>query len=117
MNQYYLYAFMKDQGPSVPVRNYHPRGGGAGAIVNVAGVGVLNGSKHAAAARQLVEYLLSAEAQQYFADETYEYPLVAGPTAHPDLLPLSQIVHPDLDLSNLADLEGTLRLMREVGVL
>ena len=101
----------------MPVRNYHPRGGGAGAIVNVAGVGVLNGSKHAAAARQLVEYLLSAEAQQYFADETYEYPLVAGPTAHPDLLPLSQIVHPDLDLSNLADLEGTLRLMREVGVL
>ena len=117
VNHYYLYALMKDRGPAVPARNYHPRGGGAGAIVNIAGVGVLSGSGHAAAARRLVDYLLGAEAQQYFADETFEYPLVAGVRAHPDLLPLGQINQPDLDLSNLADLEGTLRLMREVGVL
>ena len=117
VNHYYLYGFIKDQGPSVSARNYHPRGGGAGAIVNVAGVGVLKGSKNAAAAQRLVDYLLSAESQQYFSQETFEYPLVAGVPAHPDLLPLGQINQPDVDLSNLADLEGTLRLMREVGVL
>ncbi len=51
------------------------------------------------------------------ADETFEYPLVAGVEAHPDLLPLDQINQPDIDLANVADLAGTLRLMRDVGVL
>ena len=117
VNHYYLYGYIKDQGPAVAARNYHPRGGGAGAIVNVAGVGLLKGSKNASASQSLVDYLLSAGAQQYFSDETFEYPLLAGVPAHPDLLPLNQINQPDVDLSNLADLEGTLRLMREVGVL
>jgi len=116
VNQYYLYGIIKDRGP-VTAANYHPRGGGSGAIVNVAGVGILNTARNASAAQQLVDYLLSPAAQQYFADETFEYPLIEGATAHPDLLPIGQINHPDVDLSNLADLEGTLRLMRDLGIL
>ena len=117
VNHYYLYGFLRDQGPSFPARNYHPRAGGAGAIVNVAGVGLLSTARSSAAAQRFVDYLLSADAQQYFADQTFEYPLVAGVESHPDLLPLAQINHPDIDLANLADIEATLRLMREVGVL
>jgi iron(III) transport system substrate-binding protein len=117
VNHYYLYGLMKEQGPSVAARNYHPRAGGAGAIVNVAGAGILSTAGNPTAAQQFVDYLLAPAAQQYFAEETYEYPLVEGVAAHPDLLPIAQINHPDVDLSNLADLEGTLRLMREVGVL
>jgi iron(III) transport system substrate-binding protein len=117
VNHYYLYGFLQEQGWSFPARNYHPRGGGAGSIVNVAGVGILGTSRDPSAAQQFVDYLLSADAQHYFADQTYEYPLVAGFDPHPDLLPLGQINHPDIDLSNLADLGSTLRLMREVGVL
>ncbi|MBA2448637.1 MAG: iron ABC transporter substrate-binding protein [Chloroflexi bacterium] len=117
VNHYYLYGFLKDRGPSFSARNYHPRTGGAGAIVNVAGVGLLSTATSSAAAQRFVDYLLSADAQQYFADQTFEYPLVAGVEPHPDLLPLAQINHPDIDLANLADLEVTLRLMREVGVL
>jgi len=117
VNHYYLYGFLKDRGPSFPARNYHPPAGGAGAIVNVAGVGLLNTATSSAAAQRFVDYLLSADAQQYFAAQTFEYPLVAGIEPHPDLLPLAQINHPDIDLANLADLEATLHLMREVGVL
>jgi iron(III) transport system substrate-binding protein len=117
VNHYYLYSFLQEQGPSFAARNYHPRAGGAGAIVNVAGAGILNTARNAAAAQQFVDYLLSADAHQYFADQTFEYPLVAGVEPHPDLVPLAQISHPDIDLANLADLEATLRLMREVGVL
>jgi iron(III) transport system substrate-binding protein len=117
VNHYYLYGAMKERGPSIAARNYHPRAGGAGAIVNVAGVGILKTAANPGPAQQLVDYLLSPAAQQYFADETFEYPLVEGIAPHPDLIPLAQINHPDVDLSNLADLEGTLRLMREVGVL
>jgi len=34
-----------------------------------------------------------------------------------DLVPLSEIETPNIDLSNLDDLEGTLELLRETGVL
>lgn len=117
VNHYYLYGVVKDRGTAVPARNYHPRAGGAGAIVNVAGVGVLKTAKSSDGAQRLVEYLVSADAQRYFAEQTVEYPLAAGVPAPAELQPLAQINQPDLDLSSLADLEGTLRLMREVGVL
>ena len=116
VNHYYLYGVMKERG-SVPVRNYHPSAGGAGAIVNVAGAGILKSTKNPSAAQRFLDYLLSSTAQQYFAEQTFEYPLVSGIPAHADLVPLAQINHPDVDLSSLAELEGTLRLMREVGVL
>lgn len=45
VNHYYLYAIQKDQGP-IPVRNYHPRDGRAGAMINVAGAGILASSKN-----------------------------------------------------------------------
>ena len=46
-----------------------------GALINVAGAGVIAGTKNQAAAEQFVAYLLSQQAQEYFASETYEYPL------------------------------------------
>ena len=57
------------------------------------------------------------ESQEYFAEETQEYPLVAGVAANPELPSLAEIDSPDIDLSDLADLEGTLRLIQEAGVL
>ncbi|TAK21541.1 MAG: iron ABC transporter substrate-binding protein [Chloroflexota bacterium] len=115
-NHYYVYSFYKEKGESFPVRNYHPRGGGADAMVNVAGVGILTTSRSRDAASRLVEYLLSADAQRYFADATYEYPLIAGVQAAPRLKPLDQIKTPAIDLSNLTDLRGTLKLLQETGV-
>ena len=117
VNHYYLYRFLAERGPSFPVRNYHPRSGDAGAMVNVAGVGLLKSSRHKEAALRLIDFLLSRQAQEYFARETYEYPLAAGVPAHPDLVPLNRIRTPDIDLGDLADLEATLNLLWETGVL
>ncbi|MEJ7726638.1 MAG: iron ABC transporter substrate-binding protein, partial [Actinomycetes bacterium] len=63
------------------------------------------------------EFLLSDEAQQYFADETAEYPVVDGitSTVH-ELPPLDSLQGPDIDLSDLASLEETLTLLQEVGL-
>lgn len=116
VNHYYLYAIQKDQGP-VAARNYHPRDGGAGAIINVAGAGILASSKNQNAARQLVEYLLSPGAQEYFTTETFEYPLVAGVAPPVGVTPLDRIRTPNIDLGSLADLDSTLRLLRDAGVL
>jgi iron(III) transport system substrate-binding protein len=117
INHYYLMGQLAEQGDNFPVRNHFLPNGDVGALVNVAGAGILTTSGNPAAAQAFVDYLLTAESQEYFAQETYEYPLVTGVEADPRLAPLSDITAPDVDLSDLADLEGTLRLIQEAGVL
>ncbi len=117
VNHYYLLRFLNEQGESFPARNYFFPGGGAGAMINVAGAGVLTTSTNQAAALDLLRFLLSQPAQTYFAANTNEYPLLAGIPLHPTLAPLSDLATPDLDLSELSDLQGTLELLQDVGAL
>jgi iron(III) transport system substrate-binding protein len=113
VNHYYLFRIRAEQG-NVPAENYFPPNGDLGALINVAGASVIAGTKNQAAAEQFVAYLLAQQAQEYFATETYEYPLAHGVAAHSDLPPLAAIQTPDIDLSDLADLRGTLQLLQEV---
>jgi len=117
INHYYLMGALAEQGDDIPVRNQFLDGEDPGALVNVAGAGVLTTASNPIAAQAFVDFLLSDESQQYFASETHEYPLVTGIPANPELPPLAEIASPDIDLSDLADLEGTLRLIQEAGVL
>ncbi|MCL4835475.1 MAG: iron ABC transporter substrate-binding protein [Caldilineaceae bacterium] len=117
VNHYYLYRFLAEQGESFPARNHHPTAADAGSIINVAGVGILDTVKNQAAAEQFVSFLLSAQAQEYFASETTEYPLVEGIAINPLLTPLAEISTPAIDLNDLADLQGTLELLQESGAL
>ena len=117
VNHYYLFQQQQEEGGDVPASNYYPRNGDPGALVNVAGLGLLNTSDNPGAAEEFLEFMLSEEAQSYFADETFEYPLVAGVPVNEELVPLSEIQTPNIDLSDLDDLEGTLELLRETGVL
>lgn len=115
VNNYYLYRFLAEN-PEFPVAHHYTRGD-AGSMVNVAGAAILDTTDQRADAERLVEYLLSPESQQFFAEETKEYPLVTGVEPPEEQIPLSQINTPEIDLSNLADLEGTLELLQEAGVL
>lgn len=117
INHYYLFQAQAEAGQDYPVANHFFTGGDPGALVNVAGVGLLSSAGNPDAARALVSFLLAERAQTYFASETFEYPLVTGVDADPDLPPLAEIESPDMDLSDLADLAGTLRLLQEVGVI
>ncbi|HEV2768133.1 MAG TPA: iron ABC transporter substrate-binding protein [Acidimicrobiales bacterium] len=116
VNHYYLHR-VKAENPDFPAANHLFPNGDVGSLVNVAGVGVLEGSDQPEEARQLVEFLLSEPAQQYFSAETFEIPLVDGVAADPSLPPLETLQQPDIDLAQLSDLEGTLRLLTEVGVI
>jgi iron(III) transport system substrate-binding protein len=116
VNHYYLFQFLAEN-PDFPVRNYHPRSGGVGAMTNVAGVGIVDTTDNPEAAEAFVRFLLSESSQQYFNTETNEYPLSADIPLNPLLTPLSNINTPDIDLSNLDDLEGTLQLLQELGIL
>jgi len=117
VNHYYALQQAAEQGPRFPVANHFFTGGDPGALVNVAGVGILTTSANPAAALAFVEFLLADETQAYFADETFEYPLVSGIEIDERLVPLAELEPPDIDLSDLSDLQGTLRLLSEVGIL
>jgi iron(III) transport system substrate-binding protein len=117
INHYYLFQAQQSSGEAYPVEDHFFTGGDPGALVNVAGVGILDTAARPEAARRLVKFLLSTEAQTYFSSQTFEYPLVTGVEADPRLPTLAEIESPDIDLSDLADLQGTLRMLQEVGVL
>ena len=116
VNHYYLYRFLAAD-PDFPAANHFTDAGQAGALINVAGVAILGASKNRDAALRFIEYLLSDDAQEYFRDQTSEYPLAAGVAARPELTPLDELNAPSLALTSLADLEGTLALLQEVGAL
>jgi iron(III) transport system substrate-binding protein len=117
VNHYYLYRFLAERGESFSARNYHPRAGGPGALILVAGAGVLATSKNQEAAGKFIEFMVSPVAQQYFASQTFEYPLVEGVALQRGLMPLAEIKSPAISLKDLADLDGTQRLLRATGVL
>ena len=116
-NHYYLYPFLAEQGSGFKARNYYFKGGDIGALINVAGAGILDSSDNAEQAHRFVEYLLSESAQRYFAEETYEFPLTPGVEASHNLPPITSLQPPAIDLNSLQDLEGTLKLLQSTGVL
>jgi len=116
VNHYYLFRFLAEEGESFPARNYHPRTGGPGATVMVAGAGVLAASENKEVAQRFLEFMLSKVGQQYFAGQTFEYPLVEGVNTPRVLTPLSGFSHPDIPIKDLGDLKGTQDLLRRAGV-
>lgn len=118
INHYYFYEKIAEEGADkVRAKLHFVSGNDPLALVNVAGVGVIKDGNKADAARKAAAFLLSAEAQQYFADGTAEYPVVDGvkPTKHA-LPPLSSLNSPDIDLTQLSSLEETLKLLQEAGL-
>lgn len=117
VNHYYLYAVKQEQGEDFPIANHYLDPADVGALINVAGVGILASGVRQDEASAFVEYLLGDDAQAYFAENTSEYPVVAGVPSPVDLPPLSEVGSPDIDLGDLADLPGTVELLTELGAL
>ena len=117
VNHYYLHRFLAEEGDSFGARNYHPPAGGPGAIVMVAGVGILSASDNKENAQMFVDFLLSEESQRYFVEETFEYPLASGIPVAEGVTPLSEVNNPDISSADLADLDGTQKLLRKAGVI
>jgi iron(III) transport system substrate-binding protein len=116
VNHYYLFE-AREEDPDISIENYYFPEGDVGSLINVGGAGIIAGSGQEEQAAAVIRYLLSEEAQTYFAEETLEYPLAAGVEAIPELVPFSELDAPDLDLTELADLQGTLKLMTEIGLI
>lgn len=120
-NHYYLYRFLAEEGEGFQARNHYLNDAGPGSLVMISGAGILTGTDNRSAAEAFLRFLLAEEAQAYFASETYEYPMVAGtpisPTASRLLKPLDTLRSPQINLADLADLQGTIALLSDVGAL
>ena len=117
VNHYYVLRQIAEQGESYPVRNFWFDAADPGALINVAGIGILTTAPNPTAAQAFLDAALSTEGQRYFSAGESEYPLVPEVDPPAGLTPLDQLGSPDIDLSDLSDLKGTLRIMQEAGVL
>jgi len=118
VNHYYLYEKISKEGADAVVAvNQFLAPGDAGGLVNVAGVGMLRTTDNAAAVKAFIAYLLSETGQRYFADTTFEYPLVLGIKPADGVPPFEELRPPALDLSDLNSLAETQELLADVGLL
>ena len=117
-NHYYLFRFKKGNS-KYPVEQTFFKANDPGNLVNVAGIGLLKSSDNQETALKFIEYLLSAKAQQYFVSEVFEYPVTDNVIPNANLLPLENLLKlvPTFDLNEMDDVEGTIKLLRRVGII
>ena len=118
VNHYYVHRFINEEGLDFPARNHHLDSGGPGALVMISGAGILKTTDNRTSAEKFVEFLLSKTAQQYFANETMEYPLIEDVKVHPQLVDIFDLNNiPQIPMDSLSDIKGTQGLLRELGIL
>ena len=113
-NHYYIQRVL-DGSPSAPIDTAFTSGD-AGAIFNVAGAAVVDTAPNPELAQNFVRHLLSAEAQEYFAVETFEYPLISEVEPVGDLPTVDELDVPEFDIAELSNVRETIDLMRDVGI-
>lgn len=118
VNHYYVYRHLATQ-PAAPLAVLMPdqQEGGMGAIMNVAGIGVLKHTAHLDSAKLLIEFLVAQAGQKMFADLDKEYPLHPEVKADPALIERKSFRAALVPLTKLAELrEPTLMLIEQVGL-
>jgi iron(III) transport system substrate-binding protein len=119
VNHYYVFERAAEVGVGVDdlrVRLHFFPDGDTGALINVSGVGLLASAADNASARRFIEYLLSPAGQRYFAEQTHEYPVIAGVALDPALPALEELDAPDIDLNDLDTLAATVEMIQQSGL-
>jgi iron(III) transport system substrate-binding protein len=114
-NHYYALR-VQSQRSNAPL-NLAFTSGDAGALINVSGAEVIQGTQDEELATNFIRHLLSSEAQEFFATRTFAYPTVPGVQPVGGLPTVDELNPPDIDLSELANTGPTLDLLDETGVL
>lgn len=116
VNHYYLERALDDD-PDLPAENHFFAEGDIGSLLITTATAIIEGSEQAEEARSLVEFLLSEEAQQYFSQETFEYPLARDVAQAESVPPLSSINTTTIDLDGLGGgLARTAELIQDSGL-
>ncbi len=121
-NTYYFGRMLKakkddpQQSAAEKMAIFWPNQGDRGAHVNVSGVGLTRAAKHRAAAIQLMEYLVRAKSQKWYAEVNNEYPVVAGIAAGPVVDGWGDFKADSINLSQLGEKNAAaVRIMDRAG--
>lgn len=117
VNHYYVHRFIAERGEAFGARNYYFENGAPGSFVDVSGVGLIATSKHKENALKLLTYLAEDEAQRYYAQRVFDFPVASTQFQPAGVPPLATLQPPDINISTLTDTQGTVQLMRRAGVL
>ena len=116
VNHYYLFQALAEN-PSFKAKNHDFAPDDLGSLLIVSAAALIGGSKHSDEAAQLAGYLLKEEAQRYFSDKTFEYPLAEGVKASSVLPPIDFRTADGIDFDRLGgDLESTRKMIRDAGL-
>ncbi len=90
VNSYYLGGMLRsdnaeERAAAEQVRLFWPNQAGRGVHINISGAGITRSAAHPEEARQLIEFLLREDSQQWYAEANNEYPVRPG-IAPSDLL-------------------------------
>jgi iron(III) transport system substrate-binding protein len=113
VNHYYN-ARLKVENPSTPSENHRLADGDPGSVTIATAASAVSSGDEALAER-FIRFLLEEESQQYFAEETLEYPLAAGVKPAAGIEAPATIDFGEFDALG-GGLERTLELIREAGL-
>ena len=116
VNHYYAYRFLEED-PDLPIANHVFDAGDVGSILIPSTLSVTTPAAEDEQALGMIEFMLSEQAQRYFAEETKEYPLAAGVEPSAEIPPLDLADATSVDIDALGEgLSETLDLIREAGL-
>lgn len=116
---HYYWVRLKKENPALAAEQSFFADGDIGNLVFVAGAAILQTSPRQAEALQFLRFLLSAESQRYITEEIAEYPVTSDVPAAAGLVAPEALTRaaPKVPMRSMNDLEGTLKLLRELGLL
>jgi len=116
VNHYYNVRALEEN-PELASVNYFFPDGDPGSLLIVSSATVLKTSKNPTEAQQLVDFLLTEESQQYFADETNEYPVLPSVPIGAGLPPLDSLETDRVDFNELGGgFEKTIEMIAASGL-
>jgi iron(III) transport system substrate-binding protein len=106
-NTYYLARLLasdkaEDRAIGEKLAVFFPNQGDRGTHVNISGAGVLKSAPNKDNAVKLLEFLVSPEAQRYFADISFEYPVNPAVKPHPVLANFGEFKQDTLNAATFA---------------
>ena len=116
VNHYYNYRKLEED-PEAPSRNYVFPNQDIGSLLIASTGSIIASSEKQEEATEFIDYLLTDDAQQFYSDETFEYPLTEGVEPSVELPPLESLDTPEVDLNDLGSgLRDTARLIESSGL-
>lgn len=110
VNHYYNFRALAED-PGLPSRNFYFPLGDIGSVLIATGAATIATSDQPELAGQFIEFLLGKSAQEYLAEETFEYPLALG-SEPVDVLPALTTI--DAAFHDLDELGGGLERTKEL---